>query len=94
MSFNIFSTGSIITDTEKALLEDDMVNIDEWVRNAIDAKINNMRTEFVAKYKDQVFDDPSIDTIPANTDGFVAVVTGSSWYKNAYQRSQDTGSLG
>ena len=93
MSFNIFSTGSLITDTERVLLEDDMVNIDDWVRNAIDAKIDHMKTTFVSKYKDKVFDDPSIETIPANTEGFVSVVTGSSWYKNATERHAASGSV-
>lgn len=99
MSFNIFSTGSLITDVEKTLLEDDMYDIETWVRNTIDAKIDNMKTTFVAKYKDKVFDDPSIETIPANIDGFVAVVTGSSWYKSSKElhdesTSNSTGSLG
>ena len=93
MSFNIFSTGSLITDVEKVILEDDMVDIQAWVSNAIDAKIDSLKTTFVTKYKDKVFEDPSIETIPANIDGFVAVVTGSSWYKNASER-HTTGSLG
>ena len=29
MSFNIFSTGSLITDVEKTLLEDDMYDIEK-----------------------------------------------------------------
>jgi hypothetical protein len=93
MSFNIFSTGSLITDVEKVILEDDMVDIEGWVRNALDAKIDSLKTTFVTTYKDRVFEDASIDSIPANIDGFVAVVTGSSWYKNASER-HTTGSLG
>tara|TARA_B100000131_G_C17670998_1_gene432337 strand:- start:66 stop:380 length:315 start_codon:yes stop_codon:yes gene_type:complete len=87
MSFKIFATGSQITDLEKDLLEDEIPNLDVWLQTVLDNRIHHASKKFIGKYKDKLFDDPNVDSIPANIEGFAAVVTGSSWYENAQTRA-------
>ena len=87
MSFKIFATGSAISDLDRALLEDEIPNIDNWVQNFIRNRVAHAGKIFINKYKDRLFDDPDVTTIPANIEGFAAVVTGSSWYEDAKTRA-------
>jgi len=75
------------TDTEQAILLNDLLNIDDWLQAAILGKKNNcwkrMQTEWTTKLMN---DDSYTDSIPSNQAAFVALVTGRSDYKTRTER--------
>jgi hypothetical protein len=55
MSHKLLSNGRAIQDWHKAVLENDLVDLDDWVHKAIDGKINSSAKRFKEKWKDKLF---------------------------------------
>lgn len=76
-----------VTDTEQAILLNDLLDIDEWLQSAMDGKKNNcwkrMQQEWTTKLMN---DDSFTDPIPSNQADFVALVTARSDYKTRNER--------
>ena len=76
-----------VTDTEQAILLNDLLNIDDWLQAAMLGKINNcwkrMQTEWTTKLMN---DDSFTDPIPSNQADFVALVTARSDYQTRTER--------
>ena len=76
-----------VTDTEQAVLLNDLTNIDAWVQAAVVGKKNNcwkrMQQEWTTKL---MADDSFTDSIPSNQADFVALVTARSDYQTRTER--------
>jgi len=77
-----------VTDTEQAILLNDLTNIDDWLQGAMVGKINNcwkrMKNEWVTKLMD---DSDFTDPIPSSQSDFVALVIARSDYQTSTQRA-------
>ncbi len=75
------------TDTEQAILLNDLLNINDWLQGAFDGKKNNcwkrMQQEWTTKLMN---DDSFTDSIPSNQADFVALITARADYKTRTQR--------
>ena len=76
-----------VTDTEQAILLNDLLNIDDWLQAAMLGKLNNcwkrMQNEWVTKLMN---DSDFTDAIPSSQADFVTLVTGRSDYKTRTER--------
>ena len=76
-----------VTDTEQAILLNDLLSIDGWIQGAIDGKKNNcwkrMQNEWTTKLMN---DSDFTDSIPSNQADFVALVIARSDYKTRTER--------
>ena len=76
-----------VTDTEQAILLNDLLSIDDWLQAAMNGKKNNcwkrMQTEWTTKLMN---DSDFTDSIPSNQADFVTLVTGRSDYKTRTER--------
>ena len=76
-----------VTDTEQAILLNDLLSIDDWLQAAMLGKKNNcwkrMQQEWTTKLMN---DDSFTDSIPSNKAAFVTLVTGRSDYKTRTER--------
>ena len=76
-----------VTDTEQAILLNDLLDIDEWLQAAMLGKKNNcwkrMQQEWTTKLMN---DDSFTDSIPSNQADFVALVTAREDYKTRTER--------
>ena len=72
-----------VTDTEQAILLNDLLSIDDWIQSAMLGKKNNcwkrMQTEWTTKLMN---DSDFTDSIPSNQADFVALVTAREDYVN------------
>ena len=76
-----------VDDTQQSILNNDLLDINTWVQDAMTGKINNcwkrMQTEWTTKLmNDSSFTDP----IPSNQADFVKLVLARSDYKNRKAR--------
>jgi hypothetical protein len=81
-----------ITDTEQAVMLNDLVSIDAWVQGAVVGKASNcwkrMQQEWTAKLmNDASFTDP----IPSNQEDFVNLVSAREDYKSRIDRDEAEG---
>ena len=76
-----------VDDTDQAVLLNDILNIDTWVRDAVTGKINSswkrMQSEWTTKLMN---DDSFTDPIPSNKSDFVALVTARDDYQTRAER--------
>ena len=79
-----------VTDTEQAILLNDLLSIDDWLQAAMDGKKNNcwkrMQQEWTTKLMN---DDSFTDSIPSNQADFVALVIARSDYKTRTERDAE-----
>ena len=78
-----------VNDTEQAIMNNDLLDIKEWIEGAVGGKINNcwkrMQTEWTTKLMN---DDSFTDPIPSNQADFVTLVTQRDDYKTRKQRDE------
>jgi hypothetical protein len=76
-----------VTDTEQAILLNDLLSIDDWLQGAMDGKKSNcwkrMQQEWTTKLMN---DDSFTDSIPSNQADFVALITAREDYITRLQR--------
>ena len=79
-----------INDTDQKCLKNDLLDINDWVQNAVSGKINNcwkrMQTEWTTKLMN---DESYTDPIPSNKTDFVNLVTSRSDYKTRAERDEE-----
>ena len=79
----------IISDTDEKILLNDVYDIDEWIKFAIAGKINNCWRRLEQEWTPKLMDDPNVESIPANKDLYVEMVTSRSDYKDRSQRPKE-----
>ena len=76
-----------LSDTEQAILKNDLLDLDAWLQAAMTGKVNNcwkrMQSEWTTKLMN---DDSFTDPIPSNQADFVTLVTARSDYKDRKAR--------
>jgi len=81
-----------VTDTEQAILLNDLTDIDDWLQAAMLGKKNNcwkrMQQEWTMKLMN---DDSFTDSIPSNQAAFVTLVTARDDYKTRAERDAESG---
>ena len=76
-----------VTDTEQAILLNDLLDINDWLQGAMDGKKSNcwkrMQQEWTTKLMN---DDSFTDSIPSNQADFVALIIAREDYITRSQR--------
>jgi hypothetical protein len=71
-----------VTDTEQAILLNNLVDIDAWLQGAMDGKKNNCWKRMQQEWTTRLMNDDSFtDSIPSNQADFVALVTAREDYQ-------------
>ena len=79
-----------VTDTEQAVLLNDLTNIDAWVQAAVVGKKNNCWKRMQQEWTTKLMNDSDFtDSIPSNQADFVTLVTGRSDYKTRTERDAE-----
>ena len=78
-----------VTDTEQATMLNDLLNINEWVQEAVTGKKNNCWKRMQQEWTTKLMNDSSFtDSIPSNQADFVALVTARSDYSTRTERDE------
>ena len=83
-----------VNDTQQSILNNDLVDINQWVQEAMTGKINNCWKRMQQEWTTRLMNDSSFtDPIPSNQADFVALVLARSDYQNRKARD-DANSIG
>ena len=85
MALNVSYT---ISNTDEKILLNNILDIQEWVDGAITGKINQCWSRLEQEWTSKLMDDPNIESIPANKDLYVEMVTSRSDYQNRSERPE------
>ena len=76
-----------VTDTEQAVLLNDLTNINDWVQAAVTGKKNNCWKRMQTEWTTKLMNDASFtDSIPSNQADFVTLVTARADYQTRTER--------
>ena len=76
-----------VTDTEQAVLLNDLTNINDWVQAAVTGKKNNCWKRMQSEWTTKLMNDASFtDSIPSNQADFVTLVTARADYQTRTER--------
>ena len=80
-----------ITDADETALNNDLLDIDTWIQDAVTGKINNCKKRMVNQWQPILFADESIESMPATADGIIALVVARDDYKTRAERDAESG---
>jgi len=81
-----------ITNTEQAILLNDLAGINEWLQGAMDGKKNNCWKRMQQEWTTKLMNDSSFtDSIPSNQADFVALITSRADYLSRPERDAAMG---
>ena len=76
-----------VTDTEQAVMLNDLLSINDWVQDAVTGKKNNCWKRMQQEWTTKLMNDASFtDPIPSNQADFVTLVTARADYQTRTER--------
>ena len=76
-----------VTDTEQAVMLNDLLSINDWVQSAVTGKKNNCWKRMQTEWTTKLMNDASFtDSIPSNQADFVTLVTARADYQTRTER--------
>ena len=80
----------VINDTDQKCMQNDLLDLDKWVQDAVDGKNNNCWKRFRQEWTTKLMDDETFtDPIPSNKTDFVNLVTARADYKDRATRDAE-----
>ena len=81
-----------VDDTDQLILKNDLLDIDDWMQQAMTGKINNCWKRMQSEWTTKLMNDESFtDSIPSNKADFVTLVTSREDYQDRAARdAQET----
>jgi hypothetical protein len=78
-----------LTDEEIKYLENDIVDIEKWIKNAVKGKIYKCKCRLFDEWQEKLINDPTIDSIPANESDLLTVIINHADYKNRKSKEKE-----
>jgi hypothetical protein len=80
-----------IEDLEEKILQNELLDIQKWVQDAVDGKINNVKKRLLKEAQEKLLADPDVESIPATVEGMLELYFSRPYYKNREQRESEQG---
>ena len=78
-----------INDTDEKILKNDLLDLDQWVQDAVTGKQNNCWKRFQSEWTTKLMNDETFtDSIPSNKEAFVNLVTARADYKTRQEKEE------
>lgn len=75
-----------ISSVDESALNNDLLDIDTWILNAVNGKINSCKKRMVKEWLPKLYADSSVKSIPATEEGIIELVLKRDDYKNRVAR--------
>jgi hypothetical protein len=76
-----------INDTDEKILKNDLLDVNQWVQDAVTGKQNNCWKRFQQEWTTKLMNDETFtDSIPSNKEAFVNLVTARADYKTRQEK--------
>ncbi len=75
-----------LTTQDQQILEYDLLDVNQWVQDAVAGKLNNCKKRMIAEWQPIFMADPNITSLPADEDSFVAMILADPRYQNRAAR--------
>jgi len=79
----------IIKDLDEKILQHDLLDVQRWIQDAVNGKINNVKTRLLKEAQESLFKDPEVEAIPASEEGCIELYFSRPNYKNRANREKN-----
>ena len=79
-----------ISDTDMIALNNDLIDVHDWIQQAVIGKTANCRKRMIAEWQPILFNDPAVTSIPATEDEFIQAVVARDDYKTRAERQAES----
>jgi len=79
-------TGIEISDVEVLCLQNDLLDIDDWILKAVAGKINNCKKRMIRDWIPRLMADPDLTSIPSDEDALIQSIVDRDDYMNRQER--------
>ncbi len=79
----------VISSEDVSYLENDLLDITDWVEKAVAGKINQSKKRFIREWQTKLMADPAVTSMPADTASFATTVLARPDYKNRVDRDAE-----
>ena len=84
-----------ISDTDEKVMKNDLLDLDQWVQDAVTGKKSNCWKRFQREWTTKLMEDESFtDAIPSNKTDFVNLVLARDDYKDRATRDEEQQAIG
>ena len=78
-----------ISDTDEKIMKNDLLDVNQWVQDAVTGKQNNCWKRFQSEWTTKLMNDETFtDSIPSNKEAFVNLVTARADYKTRQEKEE------
>ena len=78
-----------IEDLDAAVLQNDLLDVEEWLRKAVDGKIKQSKKRLLAAWIPKMMADTEVQSLPADEKGLIALILRRSDYKSRKTMHQE-----
>ena len=75
-----------LSEFDNKVLDHDILDVQGWIQLALDGKVNNVKKRLSQEAQDRLFNDSSIENIPATVSGSISLYFEQPYYQNREQR--------
>jgi len=76
-----------ISDTDEKVMKNDLLDLNQWVQDAVTGKKNNCWKRFQSEWTTKLMNDETFtDSIPSNQEALVNLVTARADYKTRQEK--------
>lgn len=85
-----------LTEDEVKCLENDLLDIEEWVQNAVKEKVKNCKSRILEEWVPKLLQDPEVSTISGDENQLITQIITHKNYKNRALKEEESakGDLG
>ena len=78
-----------LSSTEEAVLKNDLLDVQDWVDQAIAGKINKCKKRMLQEWLPKLYADESVNQIPASEDEIITMIVARDDYKTREDRDAE-----
>ena len=70
------------------MFSDSLLDVEQWVQSALNGKIYRCEKRMVAEWQKKLFNDPLVDSIPADKEKLINMIVARDDYQNRVEREK------
>jgi hypothetical protein len=78
-----------INELDEKILKHELLDIQAWVQDAVNGKVNNIKNRLLKEAQEKLFEDKEVQSIPGNVEGMLELYFSRPYYLNREQKIKE-----
>ena len=86
----LLKEGITISDQDYLCLKNDLIDPEQWIRDAVVGKVLNCRVRLVRQWHPRLLSDPGISSLPGTEQALISLITSRTDYQDRIHRDAES----